>query len=104
MVGSGFLEYETQDFKCSLFPKEMSGLQLSLKHFFFPFQTELNSTSFFPNKELAEATQTLLDSLGTLAQEVRLLTIIYFDLFLNAEFDKAASLNIIGNIKPVFEA
>lgn len=35
-----------------------------------PIVTGLNSTSFFPNKELAEATQTLLDSLGILAQEI----------------------------------
>lgn len=38
--------------------------------FFFSFQTVLNSTSPFPSEELAEATKALLDSLGTLAQEV----------------------------------
>lgn len=42
--------------------------------FFFSFQVELNSTSFFPSKELAEATETLLDSLGTLAVEVSCLS------------------------------
>nr|XP_045371217.1 phospholipid-transporting ATPase ABCA1 isoform X6 [Camelus bactrianus] len=35
-----------------------------------PILTELNSTSPFPSKELAEATQTLLDSLSSLAQEL----------------------------------
>lgn len=40
------------------------------KVFFFSFQRELNSTSPFPTKQLAEATKVLLDSLGALAQEV----------------------------------
>ncbi|KAF5917733.1 hypothetical protein HPG69_013570 [Diceros bicornis minor] len=34
-----------------------------------PILTRLNSTSPFPSQELAEATKTLLDSLGMLAQE-----------------------------------
>uniref|UniRef100_A0A9L0JPM1 ATP binding cassette subfamily A member 1 n=1 Tax=Equus asinus TaxID=9793 RepID=A0A9L0JPM1_EQUAS len=37
-----------------------------------PILTVLNSTSPFPSEELAEATKALLDSLGTLAQEVLL--------------------------------
>uniref|UniRef100_A0A8D1BS30 P-type phospholipid transporter n=1 Tax=Sus scrofa TaxID=9823 RepID=A0A8D1BS30_PIG len=35
-----------------------------------PILTQLNSTSPFPSKELAEATKALLDSLGNLAQEL----------------------------------
>ncbi|KAB0406415.1 hypothetical protein E2I00_004690 [Balaenoptera physalus] len=45
-------------------------LSLETKYFFFSLQTQLNSTSLFPSKELAEATETLLDSLGIVAQEL----------------------------------
>jgi hypothetical protein len=46
-------------------------VELRNKVFLFSFQTKLNSTSSpFPTKQLAEATRTLLDSLGSLAQEV----------------------------------
>lgn len=38
--------------------------------YFFSLQTELNYTSPVLSKELTKATKTLLDSLGTLAQEV----------------------------------
>lgn len=38
--------------------------------FFFSFQRELNSTSPILSKELGKATGTLLDSLGTLIQQV----------------------------------
>lgn len=59
------------------------------KGFFSPFsfQTRLNSTSPLPTQQLAEATKTLLNSLGGLAQEVscvflaivsRLAVIVFF--------------------------
>ncbi|KAM9081600.1 phospholipid-transporting ATPase ABCA1 isoform 1-T3 [Megaptera novaeangliae] len=58
---------------CSL-PKEKLDAAEQILHsnldILKPILTQLNSTSLFPSKELAEATETLLDSLGIVAQEL----------------------------------